>query len=263
MKEPEQFAAAEIEASISSFRLNYGAAGNFAFSATAIANTTFDNIIPGFGTAATGRSAMTGATPFTSGTLIYTGIESVDGADAIVAGGAQDALAGFGFFANNFGGGAGAAGLAGIGGAVTADATAWSAKAPNAATFVVANSAAGFNAPAGGLKAQVTSTLAQINSPVSRVDFYITNAGGVNEYVGTVTPDCDPASATRNCYIADIGVVRTWTYRYTGALANSSTSTAARAYPAGATALRAVATLGSNGRALATRAGVNVTVAAP
>jgi uncharacterized protein YjdB len=252
-----------IEASISSFRLNYGAAGNFAFSASAIANTTFDNIIPGFGTATTGRSSIAGATPFTSGTLIYTGIESVDGADAIVAGGAQDALAGYGFFANNFGGGLGLANTAPIGGVVTPDANAWSVKAPNAATFVVSNSAAGFNAPAGGLKAQVTSTLAQINSPVSRVDFYITNAGGVNEYVGTVTPDCDPASATRNCYIADIGVVRTWTYRYTGALANSSTSTAARAYPAGATALRAVATLGSNGRALATRAGVNVTVAAP
>jgi hypothetical protein len=96
----------------------------------------------------------------------------------------------------------------------------------------------------------------------------------VNEYVGTVTPDCDPASATRNCYISDTGPapggVRTWTYRYTDALANSSTSTAARAYPAGATALRAVATLvttgatgAPQGRGLFTNFPATVTIAAP
>lgn len=230
-----------VEVAGTSVRLGYGAT-TLSFPATATAATSFDNAI--FTT-----SAITGTLPFTSGARIYTNLEQG-------LGGANDVLSSTGFNAYNFGGFAGNGGVAPFG--VTQDAVTWATKAPTLTSFVVAQPTAGFNAPAGGIKARATGTM--VASPFSRVDFYMTGAAG-SHYLGSVDASaapCTAAASTCNVYVSDNGVTRDYTF-VLRSFATSPVSLAAQA-PVVGSQIIAIATTGTSGRGL-TAPAVALTVA--
>lgn len=222
----------QVEVAGTSVRLGYGAT-TLSFPATATAATAFDNSI--FTT-----SAITGTLPFTSGVRIYTNLEQG-------LGGANDVLSSTGFNAYNFGGFAGNGGVAPFG--VTQDAVTWATKAATLTSFVVAQSTAGFNAPAGGIKARATGTM--VASPFTRVDFYMNGAAG-SHYLGSVdasaTP-CTAAASTCGVYVSDNGVTRDYTF-VLRSFATSPVSLAAQA-PVVGSQIIAIATTGTSGRGLA------------
>jgi hypothetical protein len=231
----------QVEVAGTSVRLGYGAT-TLSFPATATAATAFDNSI--FTT-----SAITGTLPFTSGVRIYTNLEQG-------LGGASDVLSGTGFNAYNFGGFAGSGGVAPFG--VTQDAVTWGVKAATLTSFVVAQPTAGFNAPAGGIKARATGTM--VASPFTRVDFYMNGAAG-SHYLGSVDASaapCTAATSTCGVYVSDNGVTRDYTF-VLRSFATSPVSLAAQAPIVGSTII-ASATTGTSGRGLAAPA-VALTVA--
>ena len=221
----------QVEVAGTSVRLGYGAT-TLSFPATATAATAFDNSI--FTT-----SAITGTLPFTSGVRIYTNLEQG-------LGGANDVLSSTGFNAYNFGGFAGNGGVAPFG--VTQDAVTWATKAATLTSFVVAQPTAGFNAPAGGIKARATGTM--VSSPFTRVDFYMNGAAG-SHYLGSVdasaTP-CTAAASTCGVYVSDNGVTRDYTF-VLRSFATSPVSLAAQA-PVVGSVITAIATTGTSGRGL-------------
>ena len=221
----------QVEVAGTSVRLGYGAT-ILSFPATATAATAFDNAI--FTT-----SAITGTLPFTSGVRIYTNLEQG-------LGGANDVLSSTGFNAYNFGGFAGNGGVAPFG--VTQDAVTWGVKAATLTSFVVAQSTAGFNAPAGGIKARATGTM--VASPFTRVDFYMNGAAG-SHYLGSVDASASPctaAASTCGVYVSDNGVTRDYTF-VLRSFATSPVSLAAQA-PVVGSQIIAIATTGTSGRGL-------------
>ena len=221
----------QVEVAGTSVRLGYGAT-TLSFPATATAATAFDNSI--FTT-----SAITGTLPFTSGVRIYTNLEQG-------LGGANDVLSSTGFNAYNFGGFAGNGGVAPFG--VTQDAVTWATKAATLTSFVVAQPTAGFNAPAGGIKARATGTM--VASPFTRVDFYMNGAAG-SHYLGSVDASASPctsAASTCGVYVSDNGVTRDYTF-VLRSFATSPVSLAAQA-PVVGSVITAIATTGTSGRGL-------------
>ena len=168
-------------------------------------------------------------------------------------------------------GNAGAGGFFGVAllsGNVGNDATSWNTFNGNVLTWGLGTIASQWNAPANGVKAIVSATTNQINSPFTRVDFYeyqtaaptvIGAAAGQWVFIGMVdatSSPCVSAAATCPVYIADNGTTRVWTYRLTtrtngvNGLAAGAGLTTLTAL--GTTRFMAIASNGTKGRGLAT-----------
>ena len=254
-----------VEAHFSNLRLSYGSLtaadgttdANFVFPAT-LFNGRFDNSIGLNGN-------LTISTPFTSGVNLYTNIEqtAVNGAitaptvsrpDSVSARVVNAAGQSSGFY--NTGGAN--TGVALLNGNIANDAAAWATFNANIQSFALGTDASAWNAPANGLKAVVTATTNQINSPFTRVDFYEQVTGAwvyLGSVDGTAAPSVSPAG-TGPVYIADNGATRVWTYRLTtvvnGANALTGGNTAITGALTGARRFIAIATNGTKGRALST-----------
>jgi hypothetical protein len=232
----------EVETRTTSFGLRFGGDTLF-FPASLTNHVSFDDVI-------SRDSTVSQTTPFTSGTRFYTDLEATGAGDA--PGGSTTAVSGVGLSATNF------AGLTGVAftdftGQVTADAVTWTAKVASLSAFLMTNSDAANNSPAGGLKARAVGTSALTNSPFARVDFYRRAASNRWEYIGSVdgttSTACTSSSQTCALYAADNGATRAWTYVLRTNGVNSTTG--------GAIALnngtyRAVGVTGTAGRGLMT-----------
>ncbi len=240
-----------VEAQYSAFRAIYTGGDTLQFPAAATGVLAFDNLI-------STATAITGGFPFTTGTTFYTNIETVDAVNNSFTGTTNAAADSVGLFVRNFGGfGAESYKSTVINtvASVTPDATAWATKAPLVSSFAVSTTTAGFNAPAGGLKVQISAATTVINSPLSRVDFYRQVSAGRSEYMGSIDASaapCTSASLTCNVYVADNGTTRTWTYVLRAAGA-SSTGSANAATVLTTGTFRALGTVGTAGRAISTR----------
>lgn len=218
---------------------------------------------------------FTTATPFTSGVNIYTNLEYAATSGAVNNASQSRPDSAYARVINAGGnvslGNAGAGGFFGVAllsGNVGNDATSWNTFNVNVLTWGLGTIASQWNAPANGVKAIVSATTNQINSPFTRVDFYeyqtaaptvIGAAAGQWVFIGMVdatSSPCVSAAATCPVYIADNGTTRVWTYRLTtrtngvNGLAAGTTLTTLTAV--GTTRFMAIASNGTKGRGLAT-----------
>ena len=211
----------------------------------------------------------TTSTPFTSGVSVYTNIEYATTAGVINNAAASRPDSAYSRVINAGGNSSAFFGVQLLSGNVGNDVTSWGSFNANLLSWNLGTIASAWNAPANGVKAIVTATTNQINSPFTRVDFYeyqtaapITAIGAATAqwvYIGSVdgssTP-CVSPSATCGVYIADNGATRVWTYRLTtrtngvNGLAAGSVLTSLAS--GGAQRFMAVASNGTKGRVLST-----------
>jgi len=216
--------AAKVEVKGQAMGVGYDASGTrheFEYPSASAGRSLFDNVT------LVASETFSGTLPFTSGTKFYTNLQLTGASDA-VSGGATATVSDayiIGFNFSDLAAGA-ATGSKSVATLVSADATAWPSKtnASNLTTFKVVANDAGFNAPAGGIKAQAIASSNLLNSPFTRVDFYRYNlVSGTNRYTYLGSVDATSCVANTGCgvYRADAGN-RTWTYQYTGSFANYS-----------------------------------------
>jgi len=243
-----------LETNLTSLAMVYGDGDTLTFPAATAGATLWDNVI-------TRDSTFSRSLPFTSGTRFYTNVETVSGTNT-VAGSATTTPDSVGFWAQNFGGNGGFAFQSFVAGSITGDATGWATKNANLLEFAIVPTTAGFNAPAGGVKARATGNVNLLNSPFARVDFYRQAAAGRWEYMGSVdgaaAPCISESQAGCPVYVADNGTNRYFTFvlRSAGNGARSFSNIALDAV--GTTSYRAIATTGTAGRALSTLAGAYI-----
>ena len=269
-----------VEAWVTNLSIGYGAASASALqdpTGATRANLTYPATLYNarFNDAIGLNGNFTTATPFTSGVNIYTNLEYATAAGAVNSATQSRPDSAYARVINAGGnvslGNAGAGGFFGVAllsGNVGNDATSWNTFNPFVLTFGLGTVASQWNAPANGVKAVVSATTNQINSPFTRVDFYeyqtaaptvIGAAAGQWVFIGMVdatSSPCVSAAATCPVYIADNGTTRVWTYRLTArtngvnGLAAGSVLTGLTA--AGTTRFMAIASNGTKGRGLAT-----------
>jgi hypothetical protein len=188
----------EVQYNSFAFRFPYVATSRLAFDDVALASS----------------DAFSLTLPFTSGTTFYTNIEQTTAGNA--PGGTVEVPTNVRVFGENFAGFGDFSSTASFSGSlVSGDAVTWSSATKSATaiqTFAAVDSTAAFNAPAGGLKARLTTGVAQAFSPFARVDFYAVS-GGAYQYLGSVNGQAAPCtSGTCEVYISDNGVTKSWTY---------------------------------------------------
>lgn len=197
------------------------------------------------------------STPFTSGVNYYTNIEQTTTAGAITAPIVNTPDSASARVVNVAGQPSTWFTVPFLGANVGTDAVTWATKSPFLISWTLGTDASAWNAPANGLKAVVTATTNQINSPFTRVDFY-EQINGNWQYIGQVNAQATPCtSPAQNCevYIADNGTSRVWTYRLTSTVNGTDSllgSTTLGALSGGARRFIAVASNGTAGRVLST-----------
>ncbi|QJR36039.1 beta strand repeat-containing protein [Gemmatimonas groenlandica] len=221
---------------------------------------------------------VTIGTPFTTGINYYTNIEQTNAAGNIAS--ATDnrpdtvtaRVVNAGGLSTGYYVGVGS-GVALLSANVGNDTQTWATANPNLISWTLGQGIVQWNAPATGVKAIVTATTNQINSPFDRVDFYELLAGNW-QYIGSVdgksSPSVSPVGAGP-VYIADNGATRVWTYRLTQPVNGaSSLNTPAALSSVSGRRFIAVGTGGTfaaptvlKGRALSTNAGVTPSTVTP
>jgi uncharacterized protein YjdB len=265
-----------VEAWYTNFRISYAglrdttAAGtteaSLLFPATAVESASVAVVTGNFGrwnNVTYPNGNVTVGTPFTSGTTFYTNLEftnangTLSNAPTTVRPDSINArVANVGGLLSSI------YGVALLSGNVNDDATRWNVKNGNLISFILGTDAAAWNAPANGIKALVTASSNQINSPFGRVDFYewIGGPTGNWRFLGSVNGQTTPSTSAAGAgpvYISDNGATRTWTYRLTATACDSVSLTGTSCNAAVTTAagrrIIAVATdVAGSGRALST-----------